>query len=49
MAMELAEALLREGYIDFKVETAYNGYNMGKRIIGTLKVTKGGWDDEDYY
>lgn len=48
IAQDLAECLLREGYIDFKIDDDYNGYNMGKRIIGTLKVTKGGFNDDIY-
>lgn len=49
MAMELAECLLREGYIDFKVESEYSQYNLNKLMIATLKVTQGGWNDEDCY
>lgn len=36
-----AECLLREGYIDFKVED-YNEYNMMRKVVGTIKVTKVG-------
>ena len=49
IAQDLAECLLREGYIDFKIDDDYNEYNMKRRVIATLKVTKGGWNDEDYY
>ena len=49
MAMELAECLLREGYIDFKVKSEYNQYNLNKIMTATLKVTKGAWDYEDCY
>lgn len=39
---ELVNALLSEGYIDFKVNDNYNEYNMMRRIIATIKVTKVG-------
>jgi hypothetical protein len=48
IAEDLANYILREGFINFEIE-AYNEYNDMRRIIGTLKVTKGGWNDEDYY
>lgn len=41
MAMELAEALLREGYINFKVDDEFDEYTMASRMTATLKVTKG--------
>ena len=37
----IAECLLREGYISFEVED-YNEYNMMRRVIATIKVTKVG-------
>lgn len=46
MAMELADCLLREGYIDFKVDDKINEYTKVRRMTGTLKVTKGGWDND---
>ena len=48
MAMELAEALLREGYINFKVDDEFNEYTMASRMTATLKVTKGAWDNDIY-
>lgn len=42
IAREIADCLLREGYIDFKVNDNYNEYNMMRRIIATIKVTKVG-------
>lgn len=42
IAREIAECLLREGYIDFKVNDNYNEYNMMRRVIATIKVTKVG-------
>lgn len=48
IAQDIAECLLREGYIDFKIDDDYNEYNMNKRIIATLKVTKGGFNDDIY-
>ncbi len=42
IAREIAEYLLREGYIDFKVNDNYNEYNMMRRVIATIKVTKVG-------
>ena len=46
MAMEIAECLLKEGYIDFKVDKEYNEYTMAKKMTATLKVTKGAWNDD---
>ena len=48
MAMELAEALLREGYIDFKATEDYGRPIMVRKITATLNVTKGGWNDDNY-
>lgn len=42
IAREIAECLLREGYIDFKVNDNYNEYNMMRRVVATIKVTKVG-------
>lgn len=42
MSREIAEHLLREGYIDFKVSYAYNEYNTMRRVVATIKVTKVG-------
>lgn len=42
IARDIAECLLREGYIDFKVDDDYNEYNMCRKIIATIKVTKVG-------
>ena len=42
IAREIAECLLREGYIDFKVNENYNEYNMMRRVVATIKVTKVG-------
>ncbi len=42
IAREIAECLLREGYVDFKVNDNYNEYNMMRRVIATIKVTKVG-------
>ena len=42
IAQEFAKCLLQEGYIDFKVNDNYNEYNMVRRVIGTIKVTKVG-------
>lgn len=42
IARAFAECLLREGYIDFKVDDDYNEYNMCRRIIATIKVAKVG-------
>lgn len=42
ISQEFADALLREGYIDFKVNDNYNEYNMMRRIIATIKVAKVG-------
>lgn len=42
LAREIAECLLREGYIDFKVNDNYNEYNMIRRVVATIKVTKEG-------
>lgn len=38
---KIAECLLREGYIDFKIDD-YNEYNMMRKVIATIKVTKAG-------
>lgn len=46
VAMEIADCLLREGYIDFKVDEEYNEYTMARKMTATLKVTKGGWNDD---
>lgn len=42
IAQEFAKCLLREGYIDFKVDDDYNEYNMMRKVVGTIKVTKVG-------
>lgn len=42
IARDFAECLLREGYIHFEVSDNYNEYNMMRRIIATIKVTKDG-------
>ena len=42
IAREIGEFLLREGYIDFKVNDNYNEYNMMRRVVATIKVTKEG-------
>ena len=42
ISRDIAECLLREGYIDFKVNDNYNEYNMMRRVIATIKVTKVG-------
>jgi hypothetical protein len=42
ISQDIAECLLREGYIDFKVNDNYNEYNMVRRVIATIKVTKVG-------
>lgn len=47
IAQDLAECLLRDGYIDFKIDD-YNEYNMKRRVVATLKVTKGGFNDDCY-
>jgi len=40
ISREIAKCLLSEGYIDFKVDDNYNEYNMMRRVIGSVKVTK---------
>lgn len=42
ISREIAECLLREGYIDFKVNDDYNEYNMMRKVIATIKVIKVG-------
>lgn len=42
IAREIAECLLREGYIDFKVNDNYNEYNMMRKVVAMIKVTKVG-------
>ena len=42
ISQEFADCLLREGYIDFKVNDNYNEYNMVRRVVATIKVTKVG-------
>lgn len=42
ISQEIADCLLREGYIDFKVNDNYDEYNMMRRVIATIKVTKVG-------
>ena len=46
ISQEIADSLLREGYIDFKVNDNYNEYNMVRRVVATIKVTKVGEDKE---
>ena len=41
IARDIAECLLKEGYIDFKVND-YNEYNMVRRVVAAIKVTKVG-------
>lgn len=48
MAMGFVDCLLREGYIDFKVNNDYEGFIMVRKMTATLKVTKGGWNDDNY-
>lgn len=48
IAEDFAEALLRDGYIDFKVDDEINEYTKARRMTGTLKVTKGGINDDIY-
>jgi len=49
IAIELADCLIREGYVGFKVTEDYECPNARRKITATLKVTKGGWNDDDYY
>lgn len=46
MARDMAETLIRDGYIEFMVDDHYNEYNMMRRVVGILKVTKRGMNDE---
>ncbi|MBR5320798.1 MAG: hypothetical protein IKU41_03040 [Clostridia bacterium] len=41
ISQDFAECLLRDGYIEFEVNNNYNEYNMMRRVIATLKVSKG--------
>lgn len=47
MAEDFADCLIRDDYIDFKVEEDYDVYTMKRRVIGTLLVVRGR-DNEDY-
>ena len=40
IAAEIGDCMLREGYIDFEIYDNYNVYNMLRRVIATVKVTK---------
>ena len=45
ISRKIAECLLKEGYIDFKVDENYDN-NMMRRVIGSVKVTKMRGDEE---
>lgn len=50
IAMEFADCLLRDGYIDFKVDEEYNEYTMARKrkITATLYAAKGVYNDDNY-